>query len=45
MERDWDKDLADDVKGECEEKYGPVDRIKVVKESQVMICLLILFVS
>ncbi|ETW87166.1 hypothetical protein HETIRDRAFT_99556 [Heterobasidion irregulare TC 32-1] len=33
-ERDWDKDLADDVKGECEEKYGPVDRIKVVKESQ-----------
>ncbi|KAI0308240.1 hypothetical protein B0F90DRAFT_1813531 [Multifurca ochricompacta] len=31
---DWDKELADDVKGECEAKYGPVDRIKVEKESQ-----------
>ena len=32
---DWDKELADDVKGECEAKYGPVDRIKVERESQV----------
>lgn len=34
-ERDWDKDLAEDVKGECEHQYGKVDRIKVEKESQV----------
>lgn len=34
-ERDWDKDLADDVKGEVEAKYGRVDFIKVEKESQV----------
>lgn len=34
-ERDWDKDLAEDVKGECEQQYGKVDRIKVEKESQV----------
>lgn len=34
-ERDWDKDLADDVKGECEDKYGPVEAIKVEKETQV----------
>jgi len=33
-ERDWDKDLAEDVKGECEEKYGMVEFIKVEKESQ-----------
>ncbi|KAI0275099.1 hypothetical protein BC834DRAFT_814949 [Gloeopeniophorella convolvens] len=33
-EADWDKDLAEDVKGESEEKYGPVDRIKVERESQ-----------
>ncbi|CAA7265833.1 unnamed protein product [Cyclocybe aegerita] len=33
-ERDWDKDLADDVKGECETKYGPVLAIKVEKETQ-----------
>ncbi|KAJ3551601.1 hypothetical protein NM688_g4611 [Phlebia brevispora] len=33
-ERDWDKDLAEDVKGECEEKYGHVEFIKVEKESQ-----------
>jgi hypothetical protein len=39
-ERDWDKDLADDVKGECEEKYGPVDAIKVEKETQVPSALL-----
>jgi hypothetical protein len=34
-ERDWDKDLAEDVKGECEEKYGNVLAIKVEKETQV----------
>jgi RNA-binding protein 39 len=34
-ERDWDKDLAEDVKGECEEKYGKVEAIKVEKETQV----------
>ena len=34
-ERDWDKDLADDVKIECEAKYGPVRAIKVEKESLV----------
>ena len=34
-ERDWDKDLAEDVKGECETKYGKVERIKVEKDSQV----------
>ncbi|THH19745.1 hypothetical protein EW146_g1494 [Bondarzewia mesenterica] len=33
-ERDWDKELAEDVKGECEETYGPVERIKIEKESQ-----------
>jgi len=33
-ERDWDKDLADDVKVECENKYGPVLAIKVEKETQ-----------
>lgn len=34
-ERDWDKELAEDVKVECETKYGRVDFIKVEKESQV----------
>ena len=34
-ERDWDKDLADDVKGECESKYGSVLAIKIEKDSQV----------
>lgn len=34
-ERDWDKDLADDVRTECEEKYGRVIDLKVEKESQV----------
>ena len=34
-ERDWDKDLADDVKGECESKYGTVLAIKVEKDSEV----------
>ncbi|CAE6478125.1 unnamed protein product [Rhizoctonia solani] len=33
-ERDWDKDLADDVRGECEEKYGKVVDLKVEKESE-----------
>ncbi|KAF8905548.1 hypothetical protein CPB84DRAFT_1814171 [Gymnopilus junonius] len=33
-ERDWDKDLAEDVKGECETKYGSVAAIKVEKETQ-----------
>jgi len=27
--------LGEDVKGECEEKYGKVDAIKVEKDSQV----------
>lgn len=34
-EPDWDKDLAEDVKGECESKYGKVERIKVIRDSQV----------
>lgn len=33
-ERNWDLDLADDVKGEVEQKYGRVARIKVDKMSQ-----------
>lgn len=33
-ERDWDKELADDVKVECESKYGKVEAIKVEKETQ-----------
>ncbi|ORY78093.1 hypothetical protein BCR35DRAFT_353072 [Leucosporidium creatinivorum] len=33
-ERDWDLELRDDVKGECEDKYGKVAEIFVVKESQ-----------
>ncbi|KAK7064256.1 hypothetical protein R3P38DRAFT_2823346 [Favolaschia claudopus] len=33
-EPDWDTDLADDVKGECQEKYGKVEAIKVEKETQ-----------
>ncbi|GAA5874628.1 hypothetical protein JCM8547_003942 [Rhodosporidiobolus lusitaniae] len=33
-ERDWDTDLAEDVKGECENKYGKVVDIYVLKESQ-----------
>lgn len=32
-EHDWDKDLADEVKGECEEKFGRVEAIKVDKDS------------
>ena len=34
---DWDKELAEDVKGECEEKYGKVEAIKVEKETQVRV--------
>ena len=34
-ERDWDRELADDVKGECQEKYGKVEAIKIEKETQV----------
>lgn len=37
-ERDWDKELADDVKVECESKYGKVEAIKVEKETQVCPC-------
>ncbi|EJD55422.1 splicing factor, CC1-like protein [Auricularia subglabra TFB-10046 SS5] len=33
-EPDWDKDLADDVKGECASKYGPVTALKIEKDSQ-----------
>jgi len=33
-EPNWDKDLTDDVRGECQEKYGKVEAIKVEKESQ-----------
>ncbi|PWN27453.1 splicing factor, CC1-like protein [Jaminaea rosea] len=32
-ERDWDKDLAEDVKGECESKYGRVEQCLVDKDS------------
>lgn len=32
---DWDKELAEDVKGECQSKYGKVEFIKVEKETQV----------
>jgi hypothetical protein len=39
-ERDWDKELAEEVRGECEDKYGPVVGIKVEKETQVCCCLL-----
>lgn len=34
-DRDWDKELAEDVKSECESKYGRVDHIMVEKDSQV----------
>ncbi|KAF7985348.1 hypothetical protein HWV62_6563 [Athelia sp. TMB] len=33
-ERDWDKELAEEVRAECEDKYGPVAGIKVEKETQ-----------
>ncbi|EPQ32028.1 uncharacterized protein PFL1_00226 [Pseudozyma flocculosa PF-1] len=32
-ERDWDLELAEDVKEECQSKYGPVTAIHVEKES------------
>ncbi|SPO19807.1 related to RNA-binding region containing protein 2 [Ustilago trichophora] len=32
-EPDWDKDLAEDVKDECQAKYGPVNSIHVEKDS------------
>ncbi|PWN50896.1 splicing factor, CC1-like protein [Violaceomyces palustris] len=32
-ERDWDLELAEDVKDECQAKYGPVTAIHVEKES------------
>jgi RNA-binding protein 39 len=34
-EQGWDIELRDDVKGECEEKYGPVLAIAIEKESTV----------
>lgn len=34
-ERDWDRDLAEDVKGECEDKYGRVEFIMVERDSEV----------
>lgn len=33
-EANWDKELAEDVKGECESKYGSVLALKVEKDSQ-----------
>ncbi|KAM6498081.1 hypothetical protein JOM56_006029 [Amanita muscaria] len=33
-EPNWDTDLADDVKQECERRYGKVDAIKVEKDTQ-----------
>ena len=36
-ERDWDTDLRDDVKSECETKYGKVLEIYVEKDSAVSI--------
>lgn len=34
-DRNWDLDLAEDVKGEVERQYGPVKRVKVDKMSRV----------
>lgn len=39
-ERNWDLDMAEDVKGEVENKYGPVKRIKVDKMSRVSLASL-----
>lgn len=36
-ERNWDLDLAEDVKGEIEGKYGKLRRIKVDKMSAVSV--------
>lgn len=33
-ERDWDVELAEDVRGECQDKYGKVIDLKVEKESE-----------
>ncbi|TEB35085.1 splicing factor, CC1-like protein [Coprinellus micaceus] len=33
-EANWDKELADEVKGECESKYGPVTALKVERDSE-----------
>jgi hypothetical protein len=40
-ERDWDVELGDDVRGECEEKYGTVVDLKVEKESEVCLFLVL----
>lgn len=39
-EQDWDKDLAEDVKGECEHKYGQVEVCHVDKDSlgEIYLC-------
>jgi hypothetical protein len=34
-ERNWDLDMAEDIKGEVESKYGPIRKIKVDKMSRV----------
>ena len=34
-EPNWDKDLRDDVKAECEAKYGPVADIFLDRDSTV----------
>ncbi|KAL5535384.1 RSD1 [Sanghuangporus sanghuang] len=34
IEPNWDKELAEDVKGECQAKYGGVQHIKVEKDSE-----------
>ena len=36
-EPDWDKDLAEEVKGECQSKYGKVLHIKVERDSEVCV--------
>lgn len=33
-EHNWEKDLAEEVKQECEGQYGKVEAIKVEKDSQ-----------
>lgn len=34
-ERNWDLDMAEDIKTEVENRYGPVKKIKVDKMSRV----------
>jgi RNA-binding protein 39 len=41
-ERDWDTELRDDVKGECENKYGKVAEIYVEKDSAVRLSVIYL---